>query len=40
MECSALVFVLARDRYSSAGMSTWSFNLEEHMVSCIFVRLD
>ena len=40
LECSALVRVLAGDRYSSAEMSTRSFRILKSMVSCIFVRLD
>ena len=40
LECSALVRVLAGDRYSSAGMSTRSFTILKSMVSCIFFRLD
>ena len=39
-EWSALVLVLAGDRYSSAGMSTRSLTILKNMVSCIFVRLD
>ena len=37
-EWSALVLVLAGDRYSSAGMSTRSLTILKNMVSCIFVR--
>ena len=36
-ECSALVGVLAGDRYSSAEMSTRSFTILKSMVSCIYV---